>query len=135
MTERDIFIAALQRDHPRDRQAYLDSACRADATLRGRVDGLLAVYDRAGSFLEEPAAAGPYDSPDDEGPRLEAGAMVAGRYQLLERIGEGGMGEVWLAEQHEPVRRKAALPLNLEGDGPCPIASLAHSSWRSSTAA
>ena len=52
----DIFIGAVQRDGPGERGAYLEDACGADAALRRRVEGLLEVYDRAGSFLEEPAA-------------------------------------------------------------------------------
>jgi hypothetical protein len=56
MKEREIFIAALQRDDPKDRRAYLEEACGADAGLRDRVQALLGAFDRAGSFLLESAA-------------------------------------------------------------------------------
>jgi serine/threonine protein kinase/Flp pilus assembly protein TadD len=105
MTERDIFIAALQRDDPDARRAYLAEACGPDAALRTRVEELLAVHERAASFLESPPA-GPTVTIDHgtEGP----GTLV-GPYKLLERIGEGGFGVVFLAEQTVPVRRKVAL--------------------------
>ena len=106
MTERDIFIAALQRDDPDARRAYLAQACGPDAALRARVEELLAVHERAASFLESPPA-GPavtVNLPAAEGP----GAVI-GPYKLLEQIGEGGFGVVFLAEQTQPVRRKVAL--------------------------
>ncbi len=120
MSERDIFIGALQTDDRAARQAFLEAACGADDALRRRVDGLLEVYGRAGSFLEEAAgppsgtaayapAAGEAEAGPEAGP--EAGVVIAGRYKLLEVIGEGGMGTVWLAEQTEPVRRKVAVKL------------------------
>ena len=55
MSERDIFIGALQTDDTAERRAYLEAACGTDDALRRRVDNLLEVYGRAGSFLEEPA--------------------------------------------------------------------------------
>ena len=117
MSERDIFIGAMQRDSPGERGAYLEDACGADAALRRRVEGLLEVYDRAGSFLEEPAdpptGTGANTRPGPEvraaAPGPEAGVLIADRYKLLAVIGEGGMGTVWLGEQTEPVRRKVAL--------------------------
>ena len=56
MTERDIFIAALQKDDPAQRQAYLDEACAGQPVLREQVEGLLRLHENAGSFLEQPAA-------------------------------------------------------------------------------
>ncbi|HVK12504.1 MAG TPA: protein kinase [Gemmataceae bacterium] len=106
MTERDIFIAALQLDDPDARRACLAEACGPDAALRARVEELLAAHDRAASFLEAPPA-GPTvtaDLPPAEGP-----GTTFGPYKLLEQIGEGGFGVVFLAEQTEPVRRKVAL--------------------------
>ena len=114
MNERDIFIEALQQEDAGERQAYLAAACGTDRALRERVEGLLQVYERAGSFLEKPPV-GP-DSPNESPPTggetafpAEGPASRIGPYKLLEPIGEGGMGAVWMAEQQEPVRRLVAL--------------------------
>jgi WD40 repeat protein/serine/threonine protein kinase len=109
MNERDLFIAALQKDAPEVRRAYLDAACGRDDALRGRVEALLAVHARAGSFLESPVS-GPVAPADEQPPREGPGSAV-GPYKLLEQIGEGGMGLVFVAEQQQPVRRKVALKL------------------------
>jgi serine/threonine-protein kinase len=121
MREREIFIAALQRDDPQERRAYLAGACGADAGLWDRVQALLGAFDRAGSFLLEPAAApgptGAFVSPRGNGAErietspLEGPGTVIGPYKLLEEIGEGGMGVVYMAEQTQPVRRKVALKI------------------------
>jgi serine/threonine protein kinase/WD40 repeat protein len=103
-----IFGRALEIESLAGRAAYLDEACGADAGLRAEVEGLLATLGRAGEFLRRPAAAGitgAYE-PVTEGP----GARV-GPYKLLQQIGEGGMGVVYMAEQEEPVRRKIALKI------------------------
>src|SRR5262245_12338016 len=98
MTERDIFIAALQRDDPTARRAFLAEACGPDAALRARVEELLAVHERAASFLESPPAA---PAVTTELPASEGPGTVIGPYKLLEQIGEGGMGAVWMAQQTE----------------------------------
>jgi WD40 repeat protein/serine/threonine protein kinase len=107
MNEQAIFIAALQED-PDRRAAYLDKACAADPALRQRVEKLLDAHERAGSFLKQPAAAAVTDAyrPVSEGP-----GNVIGPYKLLQQIGEGGFGVVYMAEQQEPVRRKVALKI------------------------
>jgi hypothetical protein len=93
-----------------ERAAYLDQACAGDVALRDHVEALLRAHERAGHLLDQPAPGHPeltaaYIS--DQQP----GVVIAGRYKLLEEIGEGGMGSIWVAEQTEPVRRKVALKL------------------------
>jgi WD40 repeat protein len=99
--EREIFLAALERTSEAEREAFLDSACGTDAALRTQVESLLR-YHSEDSFLEEPAVAGQLAVCEKVG-------TVIGRYKLLQKIGEGGMGVVYMAEQEEPVRRKVAL--------------------------
>src|SRR5262245_41045112 len=107
----DLFLKALELRSGGDRQEYLDGACAGDAALRGEVESLLEASARAGSFLEPPGAdpyrtssEPPPDSADDDRP----GALI-GPYKLLESIGEGGFGVVFMAEQQQPLRRRVAL--------------------------
>src|SRR5262245_12574960 len=101
-----IFLAALEEPAPEKRAAYLDEACRDDMELRRQVERLLRAQPRVGVLLESPAPAlvGTGDEPSRGGP----GTMI-GLYKLLEQIGEGGFGVVFMAEQTQPVRRKVAL--------------------------
>jgi len=109
----DIFNQATEITDPAERAAFLDRACGGDAGLRAEFEELLKHDQQAGSFLEEPAvdplALAPTlpPSPIGEGP----GTVIDGRYKLLQQIGEGGMGVVYMAEQTEPVRRKVALKI------------------------
>ncbi|HWB10568.1 MAG TPA: serine/threonine-protein kinase [Pirellulales bacterium] len=98
-----IFFSALEKGTLEERAAYLDAVCREDSGLRRRVERLLEAHPKAGGFLEPTAAYVPGAE--------EAGTVIAERYKLLEQIGEGGMGAVWVAEQTQPVRRKVALKL------------------------
>jgi serine/threonine protein kinase/tetratricopeptide (TPR) repeat protein len=111
-----VFSAALECGSAAERQAYLDRACADDPPLRQRVEALLRSHDRAGGFLGR--VPGPAETAGDapsEATGLAAepaaSAVIAGRYKLLERIGEGGMGEVHLAQQTEPIRRLVAVKL------------------------
>jgi serine/threonine protein kinase len=114
MTELELFEAALERS-PADRAACLDEACAGNQPLRQRLEALLARHEKAASFLEAPAAelhaAAGLNVTADRPSRERPGIIIAGRYKLLEQIGEGGMGTVWVAEQTEPVKRRVALKL------------------------
>src|SRR5580704_3724771 len=107
MNERDIFMVALEREALADRRAYVAEACQGDEGLRQGVEALLAAHERAGSFLVSPAVGAPASV--DGAPVREGPGTVIGAYKLLEQIGEGGFGIVYMAEQHQPVRRKVAL--------------------------
>ena len=106
MNERDLFIATLQIDDPAERAAYLDKGCGGDAELRQRVEALLAAFGQAGSFLQQPAAApsataeGTPVGPSQQNAPAEELGTVIGPYKLLQQIGEGGMGTVFMAEQN-----------------------------------
>jgi serine/threonine protein kinase len=105
--EEEIFEAASKLP-PDQRVAYLQTACGDDAALRARIEGLLKAHNEAGGFMLEPAGSARktivLTLPPDEKP----GDKI-GRYKLLQQIGEGGCGVVYMAEQEEPVRRRAAL--------------------------
>ncbi|MHB8902166.1 MAG: bifunctional serine/threonine-protein kinase/formylglycine-generating enzyme family protein, partial [Thermoguttaceae bacterium] len=103
-----VFAAALELP-PAQRGAYLAEACGGDERLCERVERLLAAHDDAGRFLDVPAM-GP-DSTVYAPPLTEKPGTVIGRYKLLEQVGEGGFGVVFMAEQEEPVRRKVALKI------------------------
>ena len=103
MQEQTIFIEALEKEDPAERTAFLDRACAGDPALRQRVERLLLRHGQGDSFLEQPAAT--LDQPAG----AESPGTVIGPYQLLQQIGEGGMGTVYLAEQTQPVQRKVAL--------------------------
>ncbi len=110
MIEPDIqslFDEALQR-RAEDRAAYLDQACGGNGPLRQRLEGLLAAHDQAGGFLQGTASQADAST---ESPATKALGRMIGPYKIIELIGEGGMGIVYLAEQQEPVRRRVALKI------------------------
>lgn len=103
-----IYFAALERDDLEARAAYLDEACGTDTERRRRVERLLEAHAKRGSFLERSA---PDPTVAFEGPPAEVPGAVIGPYKILEPIGEGGMGTVWMARQTEPLRRTVAMKL------------------------
>ena len=103
--EQAIFEVARKIDSREARQAYLQQVCGGDVDLNQRVVALLRAYKESASFLESP--------PLELGtsPTAECPGTVIGPYKLREKIGEGGFGVVYLAEQHDPVRRHVALKI------------------------
>ena len=136
MNEETLFEDALSRS-PAERAAFLEKACEGRPEIRAAVAALLAAHEKSGNILDrppdqtvetgpgqprEPATAdhhtpGPDDASlsatktADYGPMSVPGIVIAGRYTLQEKIGEGGMGEVWVAKQTQAVKRKVALKL------------------------
>ena len=119
--KQDILRQALKRKRPLERAAFLDDACGGDAALRVEIEALLAIYEEAERGPAQNAEAG--NAPLGEGatevmptlldqtPLTEGPGTLIGRYKLLEQIGEGGFGVVYVAEQQEPVRRQVALKI------------------------
>jgi serine/threonine protein kinase len=105
---REIFLQALEQPSPGARAFYLDGACRGDTALRAEVERLLENH-KSDSFLESPAV--------HRGGTVMVGAVtekpgdMVGRYKLMEKIGEGGFGAVYVAEQRDPVKRHVALKI------------------------
>ena len=106
MSESGIFKTAVKL--PTDqRAAYLDQACDGDTALRNELESLLRAYDASDSLLSDDGM----QATKHYQPVLEGAGTVIGPYKLLQQIGEGGMGIVYMAEQQEPVRRKVALKI------------------------
>jgi WD40 repeat protein/serine/threonine protein kinase len=104
-----LLNAALEL-RPEERVAYLDKACAGDADLRKRVEGLLQAHEQVGDFLETPPTGlEPAKTVRVSVPLAEKPGDKIGHYKLLQQIGEGGCGVVYMAEQEEPVRRRVAL--------------------------
>src|SRR5436309_1438922 len=104
-----VFTEAL-RLPPEERDRYLDEACKADVEFRRRVEALLQAYEQAGDFL----GRSPADRPARAAQAFPAGEKPGdriGHYKLLQQIGEGGCGVVFMAEQEEPIRRRVALKI------------------------
>ena len=102
---REVFIKAVALTTAEERARYLDEACQGQSELRGQVEALLEAHTEMGGFL---TGKGPATDRLEERP-----GTVIGHYKLLEEIGEGAFGRVFMAEQTEPVRRKVGLNLHI----------------------
>ncbi|HUD47802.1 MAG TPA: serine/threonine-protein kinase [Candidatus Baltobacteraceae bacterium] len=106
--EKEIFNQALEMPSAEARNAFLQGACGQNSALRNQIEALLRAYGSAAGFIPDKGPEGTI--------RVAAGSSehpgtVIGRYKLLQQIGEGGMGVVYMAEQTEPVVRKVALKI------------------------
>ena len=101
----DLFNEARAKGTAEERAAYLDATCGGDADLRRQVEVLLRAHEQVGDFLQPTIVVGD-DKLIGEGP-----GTVIGRYKLLQEIGQGGFGVVFMADQLEPVQRKVALKI------------------------
>ena len=135
-----IFAAALDHPSGSERSAYLERVCGVDGSLRLQLEALLRAHDKAGHFLDSAAdpdqatvfadfalappatadatliqASEPSPTADAPRPLSEGPGMIIGPYKLLQIIGEGGMGTVFMAEQEKPIRRKVALKVIKQG--------------------
>src|SRR5882672_9141679 len=111
--EQSVFAQALQCFTPEARAAYLDDACGTDTELRRRIEDLLRAAESAGDFLEQPLAGIIADANLNSfvGEPCEKLGDKIDCYKLLEKIGEGGCGVVYMAEQEELVCRRVALKI------------------------
>src|SRR6266702_7564236 len=119
--ERQLFFRALEQPAGKERAAFLDGTCADNADLRRRLEALLQKFETLGVFLEEPAVSAPDSlhrliagggSPTQTIPAntfTEKAGDRIDHYKLLQQIGEGGCGVVYMAEQEEPVRRRVAV--------------------------
>ena len=107
---KDIFVELVGKVPSDEWDERLDDACQGDDVLKSRVQALLRAHAEPGSFLEQPAVE--IDATiAHESPIAEGAGTVIGPYKLLEQIGEGGFGVVFMAEQAKPIRRRVALKI------------------------
>src|SRR5262245_7266410 len=107
MNEESLFAAALEKPTPTERRAFLDRACAGDNALRQRLGRLLAADEQASGILEHGPACTVTTQPVRGA--LAADTLFAGHFHLRRKLGGGGMGEVWVADQREPVQRRVAV--------------------------
>ncbi len=104
-----IFHAARDIPDPDRRRAYVRQACGSDEARIAQIEALLAAAEAPDSLLDRPAWSDPVATIDQ--PAAESTGTVIGPYKLIEPIGEGGMGTVWMAQQTAPVKRLVAIKL------------------------
>ena len=118
MTEESVFAHALAIGNPAERAAYLDRACAGNAVLRAEVEALLDAHAASNALDRRPAdvaRTGAYAPERATDPDEALGAVLAGKYKLVELIGAGGMGAVYMAQQTEPVKRLVAVKVIRDG--------------------
>lgn len=124
--ERWIFLEAIEQEDLQKRAAYLDHACRGEPEIRKSVEALLAAHDEPDDLLDDMLVAGAHldvddfptsGSDSDEALSTDHIGMQIGAYRLMEQIGEGGFGLVFVALQEHPVQRKVALKIVKPGMG------------------
>lgn len=115
MSEKSIFLDAIELDDPSARDAFLDDACRDDRSLRQRVQSLLNAHLADDHVVDRPPVSNATDATSID-QHKSLGTMI-GPYRLMEQIGEGGFGLVFVAQQEQPVKRRVALKIIKPGTG------------------
>jgi serine/threonine protein kinase/Flp pilus assembly protein TadD len=111
LPEESVFAQAVEIPSAPERAAFLDRACANNPGLRAEVEALLRAHERSGDLLDLPE----HVPSNADAPSHESAGTIIGPFKLLEQIGEGGMGTVWMAEQSTPIQRRVAIKVVKEG--------------------